>query len=58
MICYNEGFLDYLSTILNFSKKNIFYLTNIKIQNYYYLKEPINKIKEKSITVCYYLTYF
>jgi len=42
-ICYNEGFLDYLSTILNFSKKNIFYLTNLKIQNYYYLKEPINK---------------
>jgi hypothetical protein len=40
--CYNEGLLDYLSTILNFSKKDIFYLTNYKMKEYYRFKELFN----------------
>jgi hypothetical protein len=40
--CYNEGLLDYLSTILNFSNKEIFYLTNYKMKEYYRLKESLN----------------
>ena len=40
--CYNEGFLDYLSVILNFTKKNVLYLTNHKINEYNYLKSLNN----------------
>jgi hypothetical protein len=40
--CYNEGLLDYLSTILNFSKKDIFYLTNYKMKEYYRYKNLNN----------------
>jgi len=36
--CYNEGLLDYLSVILNFSMKDIHYLTNYKMKKYYYRK--------------------
>ena len=40
--CYNEGLLDYLSTILNFSNKEIFYLTNYKMEEYNRLKKSID----------------
>jgi hypothetical protein len=40
--CYNEGLLDYLSTILNFSNKDILYLTDYKMKEYYRFKETLN----------------
>ena len=40
--CYNEGLLDYLSTILNFSNKDIFHLTDYKMKEYYRFKELLN----------------
>jgi hypothetical protein len=40
--CYNEGLLDYLSTILNFSNKDILYLTDYKMKEYYRFKEALN----------------
>jgi hypothetical protein len=40
--CYNEGLLDYLSTILNFSNKEIFYLSDYKMKMYYRFKKSLN----------------
>lgn len=45
--CYNEGLLDYLSTILNFSNKDIFYLTDYKMKIYYRFKETLNNERLK-----------
>jgi len=42
--CYNEGLLDYLSVILNFSKKDILYLTKYKMKEYYEIKQSPENI--------------
>ena len=55
--CYNEGFLDYLSTILNFSKKNIIYLTNYKMKEYNRFKNMINDSSLKQERP-YFIGYF
>ena len=55
--CYNEGLLDYLSTILNFSNKEIFYLTDYKMKIYYRFKESLNNEglkQERPIFKCIY----
>jgi len=41
--CWNEGFVDYLSLILNFSQKEIQILFNKKLKEYRYIKSLNNK---------------
>jgi hypothetical protein len=43
--CYNEGLLDYLSVILNFSYNDIFYYTKYKMEQYYGIKQSPENIK-------------
>ena len=43
--CYNEGLLDYLSVILNFSYNDIFYYTKYKMEEYYGIKQSPENIK-------------
>jgi hypothetical protein len=41
--CWNEGFVDYLSLILNFSQTEINVLFNNSIEQYSYIKSLDNK---------------